>query len=193
MRPAVVVPPPPILDLATVKAHLRLDGPDDDAYLAGLMAVAQGAIDGPAGWLGTSIGPQTLEWRAAGFDAVGGEGVPLPYGPVTGLVSVQFATPDGAIGTVDPAACSLAGDTLALAPTWRWPVTAHRPDAVRIRYTAGGATGDQYTFAGDHISISTAQGVTLQQMVAALAQRDAQFQRTINGVVANGRRRYRAA
>lgn len=137
MRPVVVTPPPNLLGLDTVKAHLRLEGSDDDAYLAGLMAVAQGAIDGPAGWLGTSIGPQTLELRATDFGTLCGEGVPLPYGPVTGLVSVRFVAPDGALGTVDPSDYALADDALVTAPSRSWPAMAARPDAVRIRYTAG--------------------------------------------------------
>ncbi|KNY21597.1 phage tail length tape measure family protein [Methylobacterium sp. ARG-1] len=50
--------------------------------------------------------------------------------------------------------------------------------------------GAPVTVAGDTINITPAQGVTPQQMLSALAQRDQQFQRNINGIVAQGQRRY---
>lgn len=53
-----------------------------------------------------------------------------------------------------------------------------------------GSSRDQFMIGGDNINITSAQGVTPQQMLSALAQRDAQFQRNINGIVATGRRRY---
>jgi len=58
---------------------------------------------------------------------------------------------------------------------------------------AGGYGGTQVTVGGDNINITSAQGVTPAQMVSALAQRDQQFRRNINGIVADGQRRYQRA
>ncbi|MGV2348214.1 MAG UNVERIFIED_CONTAM: hypothetical protein MIO30_31075, partial [Methylobacterium ajmalii] len=64
---------------------------------------------------------------------------------------------------------------------------------VPIARGGGGDMGGDIVIGGDTISITSAQGVTPQQMLAALAQRDQQFRRNINGIVADGRRRYRPA
>lgn len=64
------------------------------------------------------------------------------------------------------------------------------PGRVIPNRSMGGAS---VTMAGDNIYITPAQGVTPEQMIAALGQRDRQLQRNINGIVANGRRRYSRA
>jgi len=64
-------------------------------------------------------------------------------------------------------------------------------DGKVVPIAAGGAGGGpQVTIGGDTISITSAQGVTPQQMLSALALRDQQFRRSINGIVAEGQRRY---
>lgn len=144
MALVVVTPPQALLALGDAKAHLRVDGTDEDTYVLALIAAAQGAIDGPPGWLGISIGAQVLELRAASFDGVAGNGLLLPYGPVTGIVSVSYVASDGTLGAVDPAVYALDGDALGLAPTRMWPVIGFRSDAVRVRYATGfSPTADQ--------------------------------------------------
>ncbi len=69
MPVVVVSPPAPLVGLDLLKQHLRVDGSDDDALITAYAAAAQGQIDGPAGWLGRAIGPQTLELRLDRFDA----------------------------------------------------------------------------------------------------------------------------
>jgi len=135
VTPTVVEPPPALLTLAQVKAHVRPDTDEADDTLRDLIAVAQAHCDGPGGWLGASLGPQILELRAPGFPAL--DGVPLPCGPVNGIVAVSFTAPDGRAATLPPSACLLDGDVLLPAPGQTWPATAARPDAVRLRYRAG--------------------------------------------------------
>ncbi|GJD58144.1 head-tail connector protein [Methylobacterium dankookense] len=60
--PAVVATPPePIVSLAQAKRHLRVEHGDDDVYIADLVEVATGWLDGPDGWLGRCLGEQVLE------------------------------------------------------------------------------------------------------------------------------------
>ncbi len=135
MTPITVEPPPPLLTLAQVKAHVRPDTDDADDTLRDLIAVAQAHCDGPGGWLGASLGPQVLELRAPGFIALDSQS--LPCGPVIEIVSVTFLAPDGTAASLAPSACLLDGDVLLPAPGLSWPPTATRPDAVRLRYRAG--------------------------------------------------------
>lgn len=135
MTPVTVEPPAPLLTLAQVKAHVRPDTDEADDTLRDLIAVAQAQLDGPAGWLGASLGPQTLELRAPGFAAL--DGLPLPCGPVIEIVALDLIAPDGTAVTLAPSACLLDGDVLLPAPGLSWPATALRPDAVRLRYRAG--------------------------------------------------------
>lgn len=72
------------------------------------------------------------------------------------------------------------------------PMVGAMPVPAMARPAGVGAFGG-VTIGGDTINITSAQGVTPQQMLVALAQRDQQFRRNINGIVADGRRRYRPA
>lgn len=189
MKPLVVVPPAPLLTLDQVKAHVRPDTDEADEYLRNLVAVAQGQIDGPAGWLGLSVGPQTLEGRGPSLAALAGDGEPLPYGPVIEVVSADVIAPDGTTVAVDPAAFLLADDTLTLAPGRTWPTAAPRPDAARLRYRAG------FPPAGDP-PVSTVPAPILQAllvMVALLYENrlgdvDLAGNRTVAGLLAPFRR-----
>ena len=64
---------------------------------------------------------------------------------------------------------------------------------VPIARGGGGDMGGSIVIGGDTITMTPAEGVTFPQMAAFFAQRDAQFRRNINGIVADGRRRYRPA
>lgn len=80
----VVTPALSIVSLIEAKHHLRVDQDldDDDTYIESLIAAAQGWIDGPAGWLGRSIGPQLLDYRP---DRPCSSVIELPYGPVLAI------------------------------------------------------------------------------------------------------------
>jgi len=134
MSVVVVTPPTPGIDTDLVKAHLRVDHADDDALIDAFVASAVGHIDGPAGWLGRCIWPQTLELRQ---DALCGS-VRLPYGPVTGVTSVETVDVDGVEQTMSAEDYVLtnAGD-LVLAHKAVWPPLRGDTEGVRIRYVAG--------------------------------------------------------
>lgn len=74
--PVRVTPPSgPVVLLAELKAHLRVDGDDDDPLITALEAAAVAHLDGYRGILRRCILPQI--W-AVSFDAAGTYRLPLP-------------------------------------------------------------------------------------------------------------------
>ena len=72
MHVVVVTPPAPVLSLDEMRAQLRELPEEEDLYAQGLAAAALAWIGGPGGWLGRSIGSQTLEARFERFDCSSG-------------------------------------------------------------------------------------------------------------------------
>lgn len=133
MTVLVITQPQPLVSLDDAKDHLRLTENDEDGLIEGYIAAASAWIDGPAGWLGRSIGLQTLEVRSNVF--AGCER--LPYGPVISITSVKYIDAQGVEQTVDPAHYEVIADGLSVKSGFAWP--SHRGDAegVRVRYVAG--------------------------------------------------------
>ena len=102
-------------------------GTSGDTALAAMIAAVTRSIAAPTGWLGRSLGEQTLRWTGGCFPER------LPYRPVIEVDSVEYTAPDGTTGTVDPADYRLVVDRLI----GEWPTVANEPDAVRITYVAG--------------------------------------------------------
>lgn len=140
MGVVVISPPEPLVDLALAKKHLRVeeDETGDDALIAAYIAAASSHIDGPGGWLGRAIGPQTLELRRSAFADGDGSDIALPYSPVIDVLSVRYLDDAGVLQTVDPAAYEVTRGNV-LAPTFNsvWPVARRAADTVRIHYRAG--------------------------------------------------------
>lgn len=146
-RAIVVVPPEPVVTPADVPG----DHAADDATVAALIAAAQAEIDGPAGWLGRAIGPQTIELRMDEFCWWGG-GLVLPYPPAIEAVSVVYLDEDEAEQTVDAADYALAGQRLYAKSTFSTPDIGPDHEGVRVRYRAGydgGVTGSPHGTTGD--------------------------------------------
>jgi uncharacterized phiE125 gp8 family phage protein len=134
MHVSVITPPEPLISIANAKAQTRYEDNDRDADYAAWIAAAQAQIDGPSGWLGISIGVQTLEIVVDRFDY----GVCLPYGPILDIVSVKYDDANGVEQT-------LAGDryrldrtgTLQCALNGSWPAVGGNRGPIRIQYRAG--------------------------------------------------------
>ncbi len=134
MRVVVITPPPRIVSLADAKAHLRrVDDDEEDALIEAFSDAAQAHIDGPDGWLGRSLGIQTLELRRCGFPTW----IELPFGPVRSVTSVKYIDQDGAEQTLDPVSYAVLGDIIACAHGVSWPSVRSERESVRIRYEAG--------------------------------------------------------
>nr|WP_186329580.1 phage head-tail connector protein [Variovorax boronicumulans] len=138
MTPIVITPPDALalLPLDTLRVHCRIDGTADDPLLTIWVRAALGYAQH---YTGTSIGAQTLEVALA--DWPGASGVPLPCGPVTGIVSVHYLDAAGAEQQLPS-----EGYRLSLHGTprrWRLTPGAEPPplwpdeEAVRIRYICG--------------------------------------------------------
>lgn len=118
----IVTPAAPIVTPQQIRG-----GTSGDTKLAAMIAAVTRSIAAPTGWLGRSLGEQTLLWTGACFPDR------LPYRPIVEVVSVEYTAPDGTTGTVDPADYRLVADRLI----GDWPAVADEPDAVRVTYVAG--------------------------------------------------------
>lgn len=113
---AVSVPPAePFITLEEAKRHLRVDGPDDDSLIEGLIAAAIGYLDGLDGVLGRALAPQTI---VAVFEGEGPHRLPLEpvisveAVAVDGITTVTFDAgyPDGVPQPIKQAALLMIGD-----------------------------------------------------------------------------------
>lgn len=123
------------LPLAIVKAHLRVDDDGEDVLIGAMRDAAFAHLDGPAGWLGRALAPQTLQawldgWPCAPWD--------LPYGPVTDIDSIEYTDTAGAEQTLPGDQYRLtAGGALDRTYGASWPSARAQADAVCITYQAG--------------------------------------------------------
>ncbi|PSJ55804.1 hypothetical protein C7I85_26320 [Mesorhizobium soli] len=86
-------------------------------------------IDGPDGWLGRALGPQTLEMSGH----FGSQRIRLPYVPIIDLVSIITVSEDGDEAPADPATYRLEDGEVVVSPGATWVIEPKH----RIRYIAG--------------------------------------------------------
>ncbi|WP_173087362.1 hypothetical protein [Devosia sp. 1635] len=121
----VIVPPEAILTPADiVGAHAATD-----QKIALLIAAAQEEIDGPDGWLGQSLGPQTLEYGGWFIERE----IMLPCGPVIEVLGITTEDTDGTPEPAMPGTYRKEGDFLLISHGAAW---VHRP-VHKVRYRAG--------------------------------------------------------
>lgn len=166
-RAIVVVPPDPVVTPADVPGNHAAD----DAMVTALIASATAEIDGPSGWLGRAIGPQTIELRMDDFWHWNSFALPFP--PAIEMVSLVYLDEAEVEQTVSPADYGLAGQRLYARSSFSTPTIGPDLEGVRIRYRAGydgGQLGSPYGTTGD-IPAPVRQWVILRatQMVAASA------------------------
>lgn len=123
-------------DAIVTPADIAGDHESDDEAVAAMIAAVTEEIDAPDGWLGRSLGEQTLMMTLPDF---GCGSIELLYRPVTEIVSVKYLDADLVEQTVSTDVYRRSGDhTLSLKPGQTWPVAVcGQPDAVRITYDAG--------------------------------------------------------
>jgi len=113
----VTVPPEPFVEPS------EIPGGNAGAELA-IKAVTE-ELAAPNGWLGRSLGKQTLELVDTCWP------YQLPYGPIIGVKSISYTDDNGVVQTLDEAEYALLGNMLV--PLNGWPSA----QAVRITYEAG--------------------------------------------------------
>lgn len=128
MTVVVIEPPSPVVSKEEVKRHLLVDHSDDDLLIETYILAATAWLDGPAGWLGRSLGVQVLEWQLSAWPC---NGTQLPYPPEIEVISVEYIDPDGA-EQAWPFPTPLYYDDL--------PALRGRAGDLKIRYRAGYGT-----------------------------------------------------
>ena len=125
----------PIIPLADVKLHLKVDTSTDDAYITSLIAAAANVIQHRTQ---SSVGEQTLE---LGLDEFPPGAIELPRGPVTSVVSVRYYDSAEVLQIISPTDYVLDtySETSWLLPGYGlvWPETLRVANAVLVRYVAG--------------------------------------------------------
>lgn len=94
----VIEPPEPYVTLEEAKDNLDVEHSEDDDFLDALIQAATAQIDGPSGWLGRAVGPQTLQ--LAHYDC-SSLYFPLPYPPIISVDAVAYDDADGAEQVVE--------------------------------------------------------------------------------------------
>ncbi|HTV69802.1 MAG TPA: hypothetical protein VMF90_14805 [Rhizobiaceae bacterium] len=125
----VITPPDPIVTPADIAGD---HGPDDAGVAALIQAVTE-QIDGPEGWLGRALGPQTLELAQAEFC----EWVGLPCRPIITIDNVRYLDRSEDEQTLPDSDYRVIGNRLYFRGGFTAPAIMRAPDALRIRYQAG--------------------------------------------------------
>jgi len=129
VRTVVVIPPDPLVTPADVPGNHA----NDDAIVTAMIQAVTEQIDGPSGWLGRSLGKQTLRLTQSAFC----RSIKLPFPPHIRVVSVIYSDSDGVEQTIDDGAYRLVHGALLFDRDFSFPAVACAPDAVRITYEAG--------------------------------------------------------
>ena len=129
------------ITLAEVKAQLRIEHDDDDAYINRLIDVGVVTVDAK-GVLGQPMISQT--W-ALWMSATPSYEVALPLGPVQSVSAVKYYDTDGTLQTDDLANYDIFGrpmsKTIKPKTGFAWPVAQQRSDAIKIEFVAGFGDG----------------------------------------------------
>lgn len=135
-----VAPTSQPITLAEVKAHLRIDHADEDAKLEAFILAAVSYLDGPFGYLGRCLMPQT--WRHV-FPGWGDTHLRLAM-PSASQVVVTYIDPDGASQTLSTGLYEVVEDTLAtvVIPTDGavWPSVDYVANPVQVTAVHGYAS-----------------------------------------------------
>jgi uncharacterized phiE125 gp8 family phage protein len=128
-----------MIDLPTVKAHLRVDSVDEDTLIESYLAAAQAAVESATGKL---FAPDTVTQQLPGFPGCD-KPIRLWKGPVAAPVTVTY---DGPAGLAQPLADFrlIEGSSGKLLPAYgaSWPCAYAAEGSVQVSYMAGYASGE---------------------------------------------------
>jgi uncharacterized phiE125 gp8 family phage protein len=136
---------PPVTEPVTLdelKQYLRIDHADDDAEVSALGVAAREFVET---YTGLALPVQTWELTARDWPACV---IVLPKPPLQVVVSIKHRTAAGAVVTLAANTdyiADLAGGTVE--PVTSWPRVGDYPDAVQVRFTAGGSTPESLKLA----------------------------------------------
>lgn len=120
--------------LTEAKAHLRVDGTDDDTLISALIVAAR---QGAEHSTGRALMPQTWELALDEFE----DEIDLPNPPLISVTSVKYTDSDGVEQTIDAADYQVDSHSAParLLPAYglEWPTSREQANAVLVRYQAG--------------------------------------------------------
>jgi uncharacterized phiE125 gp8 family phage protein len=133
--------------LTEAKAHLDVEHSDHDTLIAALVDAAVSMVDGPKGFTGRAIISQTWDYYLDAFPDCNAEAIELPLPPCISVTGVYYTDAAGVEQTWDAASyhADLYSEPARILPAagGSWPTPDdERPNAVRIRFTAGYVTND---------------------------------------------------
>ncbi len=123
--------------LEEAKAHLRLEGGADDAYVTALI---QAARERAELFLRRALITQAFEYTLDGFPTA--PAIDLPRPPLQSVESIQYIDTAGNVQTLAPedyVVDTSSGEIgrVALAWNWFWPIARGSINSVVIKFTAG--------------------------------------------------------
>lgn len=125
------------VSLADAKAHLRVDGTDENSLITALIVAARQFVENHCE---IALVTQTLRMTLPAF----ADAIQLERPPVVGITQIEYVNTAGTVVTVLNADNNLwrlsAGPMRPIVTPYfnaSWPDTAAVPDAVKITYTAG--------------------------------------------------------
>lgn len=131
------------IGLDEIKAHLRVDGTDEDGLIIGKMTAARMLVES---WIGRALITQTWDWFLPCWpsDEYGGTFY-VPNSPLQSVTSLKYVDLNGDEQTwsssnyevIAPAGPRPGPGLIRPAYLIFWPNIRSQPDAVRIRFVAG--------------------------------------------------------
>jgi uncharacterized phiE125 gp8 family phage protein len=153
-----LVAPPEVepITLEEAKAHLRLDGDADDAYVSALITAARERVEL---FLRRALTTQSFEYTLDGFPA--SSVIDLPRPPVQSVESIQYTDTAGNVQTLAPEDYMVdasSGEIGRVALAWNrfWPITRCSINSVVIQFTAG------YGDAAEDVPQAIRQGILIE-------------------------------
>lgn len=135
MSTLLTVTPPALepVDLIEAKAHLRVDGTQDDALIASLIAAARQVAEG---LLGRALVTQTLRLLC---DTAPQRILTLPRAPLQSVTHVKVYDAADVASTLDPVLYQVdtASSRLSLRANAVWPFIGRAMNGFEVQYVAG--------------------------------------------------------
>jgi len=134
MQIVVTTQPDPLVTLDEVKVAIGESGNDRNSLIEGMILAAQAELDGPHGWVGISVAPQSLQARVDSFAGP----IRLIGGPIVGDVVGTYLDSSGQSVGLEPTVYVVQLDgTVSLAAGATWPAVSDQADACRFAYDVG--------------------------------------------------------
>lgn len=135
----VSYPEAPVVTVADMKSHLRIDSDDEDTLIGEYITAATEMVDAEFGELGRALITQRWQLTMPKFPT--DSHVVLPIPPVQQVFSVTYYDTDNVQQTFSTDAYRLTLNTdrayIDLVAGYSWPATYDRDDAVAIQYDTG--------------------------------------------------------